>query len=124
MGGAFIATFLGTVIMGWVGSFYDQMSLPPSGRWTRPSLLPAAPLVSVLARSADRAWQLDAHRDAETMTRVRTMTVADAAPDSRRRAPTTIAPFSDIRAVSVISHSRKRGSDFPITACRRCWCSI
>ncbi len=26
MGGSFIALFLGTVIMGWVGSFYDQMA--------------------------------------------------------------------------------------------------
>jgi POT family proton-dependent oligopeptide transporter len=32
MGGAFIATFLGTVIMGWVGSFYDQMT--PATFWT------------------------------------------------------------------------------------------
>ena len=26
MGGAFLALFVGTVAMGWVGSFYDQMS--------------------------------------------------------------------------------------------------
>jgi len=26
MGAAFLALFLGTVAMGWVGSFYDQMS--------------------------------------------------------------------------------------------------
>ncbi|MEO7815158.1 MAG: peptide MFS transporter [Sphingomicrobium sp.] len=32
MGGSFIALFLGTVIMGWVGSFYDQMS--PATFWT------------------------------------------------------------------------------------------
>ena len=32
VGGSFIATFLGTVIMGWVGSFYDQMS--PASFWT------------------------------------------------------------------------------------------
>jgi POT family proton-dependent oligopeptide transporter len=32
MGGAFIALFLGTVIMGWVGSFYDQMT--PAAFWT------------------------------------------------------------------------------------------
>ena len=25
MGGAFLALFFGTVVMGWVGSFYDQM---------------------------------------------------------------------------------------------------
>ena len=31
MGGAFIALFLGTVIMGWVGSFYDQMT--PAAFW-------------------------------------------------------------------------------------------
>ena len=32
MGAAFIALFIGTVIMGWVGSFYDQMS--PAAFWT------------------------------------------------------------------------------------------
>ena len=32
MGAAFIATFFGTVIMGWVGSFYDQMT--PAAFWT------------------------------------------------------------------------------------------
>ena len=32
MGGSFIALFLGTVIMGWVGSFYDQMT--PATFWT------------------------------------------------------------------------------------------
>ncbi|WP_309602029.1 peptide MFS transporter [Sphingomonas sp.] len=32
MGGSFIALFLGTVIMGWVGSFYDQME--PATFWT------------------------------------------------------------------------------------------
>ena len=26
MGSAFLALFVGTVIMGWVGSFYDQMT--------------------------------------------------------------------------------------------------
>lgn len=31
MGGAFIALFIGTVIMGWVGSFYDQMT--PAAFW-------------------------------------------------------------------------------------------
>jgi len=31
MGGAFFAPFLGTVIMGWVGSFYDQMT--PAAFW-------------------------------------------------------------------------------------------
>lgn len=31
MGGAFIALFVGTVIMGWVGSFYDQMT--PAAFW-------------------------------------------------------------------------------------------
>lgn len=32
MGGSFIALFVGTVAMGWVGSFYDQMS--PAAFWT------------------------------------------------------------------------------------------
>ena len=26
MGGAFLALFAGTVLMGWVGSFYEEMS--------------------------------------------------------------------------------------------------
>ena len=32
MGGAFVTNFLGTVIMGWVGSFYDQLT--PATFWT------------------------------------------------------------------------------------------
>ncbi len=32
MGAAFLALFIGTVAMGWVGSFYDQMS--PAAFWT------------------------------------------------------------------------------------------
>lgn len=32
MGSAFLALFLGTVTMGWVGSFYDQMT--PAAFWT------------------------------------------------------------------------------------------
>ena len=32
MGGAFLSLFVGTVMMGWVGSFYDQMS--PAAFWT------------------------------------------------------------------------------------------
>ena len=32
MGSAFLALFVGTVIMGWVGSFYDQMT--PIAFWT------------------------------------------------------------------------------------------
>ena len=31
MGGTFIALFVGTVIMGWIGSFYDQMT--PAAFW-------------------------------------------------------------------------------------------
>jgi len=32
MGGVFLSFFLGSVIMGWVGSFYDTMS--PAAFWT------------------------------------------------------------------------------------------
>jgi POT family proton-dependent oligopeptide transporter len=32
MGGTFLALFVGSVAMGWVGSFYDQMS--PAAFWT------------------------------------------------------------------------------------------
>jgi POT family proton-dependent oligopeptide transporter len=32
MGGTFLSIFVGSVIMGWVGSFYDQMS--PAAFWT------------------------------------------------------------------------------------------
>ena len=32
MGGAFLSLFVGSTTMGWVGSFYDQMS--PAAFWT------------------------------------------------------------------------------------------
>jgi POT family proton-dependent oligopeptide transporter len=32
MGGTFLSLFVGSVAMGWVGSFYDQMS--PAAFWT------------------------------------------------------------------------------------------
>ncbi len=59
MGGAFIAVFIGTVIMGWVGSFYDQMT--PAAFWTLDASIALAgalliflvrrPLAKILATS-------------------------------------------------------------------------
>ena len=47
MGGAFIALFLGTVIMGWVGSFYDQMT--PVAFWTLDAAIALAGGLLILA---------------------------------------------------------------------------
>ncbi len=62
MGGAFIALFLGTVIMGWVGSFYDQMT--PAAFWALDAsiavggailiLLVRRPLSRAMAQPIDR----------------------------------------------------------------------
>ncbi len=59
MGGAFIAVFVGTVIMGWIGSYYDQM--PPAAFWTLDASIALAgafliflvrrPLAKILATS-------------------------------------------------------------------------
>ena len=46
MGGAFIALFLGTVIMGWVGSFYDQMT--PAAFWALDAAIAFAGAVLIL----------------------------------------------------------------------------
>jgi POT family proton-dependent oligopeptide transporter len=48
MGGTFLALFVGSVIMGWVGSFYDQMS--PAAFWTLDAAigLAGAILVAIL----------------------------------------------------------------------------
>ena len=46
MGGAFIALFLGTVIMGWVGSFYDQMT--PAAFWALDAAIAAAGALLIL----------------------------------------------------------------------------
>ena len=61
MGGSFIALFLGTVIMGWVGSFYDQMT--PVTFWTLDAsiailgavliMLARRPLERMLANKSD-----------------------------------------------------------------------
>jgi len=54
MGGAFIAPFLGTVIMGWVGSFYDQIT--PAAFWALDAAiaLAGALLIMVVRRPLAR----------------------------------------------------------------------
>ncbi len=47
MGGAFFAPFLGTVIMGWVGSFYDQMT--PAAFWALDASIALAGALLILA---------------------------------------------------------------------------
>jgi POT family proton-dependent oligopeptide transporter len=47
MGGAFLAMFVGTVIMGWIGSFYDQMS--PAAFWLLDGAIGIAGGIAVLA---------------------------------------------------------------------------
>ncbi|HEV2044941.1 MAG TPA: peptide MFS transporter [Sphingomicrobium sp.] len=47
MGGAFIALFIGTVIMGWVGSFYDQMT--PAAFWALDAAIAFAGALLILA---------------------------------------------------------------------------
>ena len=55
MGAAFFAPFLGTVIMGWVGSFYDQMT--PAAFWTLDAAiaLAGALLIFAVRRPLSRA---------------------------------------------------------------------
>ena len=47
MGGSFIASFVGTVVMGWVGSFYDQMT--PAAFWTLDAGIAFAGALSLVA---------------------------------------------------------------------------
>lgn len=47
MGGAFIAPFLGTVIMGWVGSFYDQMT--PAAFWAMDAAIAISGALLIMA---------------------------------------------------------------------------
>ena len=58
MGGAFISLFIGTVVMGWVGSFYDQMS--PVAFWTLDASIAIAGglLILALRRPLTRALAL------------------------------------------------------------------
>ena len=46
MGSAFLALFVGTVIMGWVGSFYDQMT--PAAFWTLDAAIALAGALLIL----------------------------------------------------------------------------
>jgi len=47
MGSAYLSLFLGTVIMGWVGSYYDQMS--PIAFWTLDAAISVVGGIAVLA---------------------------------------------------------------------------
>jgi len=47
MGSAYLSLFLGTVIMGWVGGFYDQMS--PIAFWTLDAAISVVGGLAVLA---------------------------------------------------------------------------
>ena len=47
MGAAFFAPFIGTVIMGWVGSFYEAMS--PIAFWTLDAAIAIAGGLLILA---------------------------------------------------------------------------
>jgi POT family proton-dependent oligopeptide transporter len=55
MGGAFLSLFLGSVLMGWIGSFYDQMS--PAAFWTLDAAIGLAggAIVLLIARPLTRA---------------------------------------------------------------------
>ena len=57
MGASFLSLFVGSVIMGWVGSFYDQMS--PAAFWTVDAAIGAsgAVLVLLFGRSLNRALE-------------------------------------------------------------------
>jgi POT family proton-dependent oligopeptide transporter len=73
MGGSFMSLFVGSVIMGWVGSFYDQMS--PVWFWTLDAaigltggllvLLFGRQLSRALEPEPDRALEQPVHRAAE-----------------------------------------------------------
>lgn len=57
MGGVFLSFFLGSVIGGWVGSFYDQMT--PASFWTIDAAIGIAGglLVLAVARPLARALE-------------------------------------------------------------------
>jgi POT family proton-dependent oligopeptide transporter len=58
MGAAFFAPFLGTVIMGWIGSFYDQMV--PTAFWTMDAgiAFAGAALLFVLRRPLEKKLRI------------------------------------------------------------------
>ncbi len=66
MGASFLSLFVGSVIMGWVGSFYDQMS--PAAFWMVDAAIgfAGALLVSLLAPVLKRALEpREANKDSE-----------------------------------------------------------
>ena len=80
MGAAFLALFVGSLLMGWIGSFYDQMS--PAAFWT---LDAAIGCCRGDARAVFSACAAGAHWNRACEPRMTLggwiMTVADATPD-------------------------------------------
>ena len=66
MGGAFLSLFAGSVVMGWVGSFYEQMS--PAAFWTMDAAIgfAGALIVFALNRPLSRALEPQPAADAES----------------------------------------------------------
>ncbi|WP_309661952.1 peptide MFS transporter [Sphingomonas sp.] len=63
MGGAFLSLFVGSVLMGWVGSFYDTMS--PAAFWTLDAAIGFAGALIVLTLNRSIARALEPHPDAK-----------------------------------------------------------
>ena len=83
MGGAFLALFVGIVMMGWVGSFYDQMS--PAAFWTLDAAIGFAGALIIFAvrKPLSRALAIEA---AETRTGARALLTHDRSLPSPRPA--------------------------------------
>jgi POT family proton-dependent oligopeptide transporter len=65
MGGAFLSLFVGSVIMGWVGSFYDQMSAVAFWALDAGIGFAGAVLVLIFGRALNQA--LETHGQSETL---------------------------------------------------------
>ncbi|MEO6581679.1 MAG: hypothetical protein ABIN68_02590, partial [Sphingomicrobium sp.] len=64
MGGAFLSLFVGSVLMGWVGSFYETMS--PATFWTMDAAIGFAGALIVFALNRPLARALQPQSDAKT----------------------------------------------------------
>ena len=64
MGGAFLSLFAGSVLMGWVGSFYGQMT--PAAFWTLDAAIGFAGALIVLVLNRPLARALEPQPDAST----------------------------------------------------------
>jgi len=64
MGLAFLSLFVGNVLMGWVGSFYDQMS--PAAFWTLDAAIGFAGALIVLALNRPLSRALEPQPDTKT----------------------------------------------------------